>query len=614
MLIKEFRIKNYKSFLDSDSVELGSGFNIILGQNNSGKTALLEALRLKFQSKPHRSVSVLPTPRSPINPNSTVEVSLSINGEELKDAHINGGYSRLMILKPSEKSYLKVQALDYLHQLWQQDEVIIQLEFKATGMPVLIGTNLYDTCMVNNQADQLPYFMFSQNKETQDFQYGGHTTANREHDSFVSVGLQLRDRVYAFKAERMNVSSCDFGSNAVLNTDASNLPEVLHVLQTRNPRRFRKLNEYLRRIFPVVYEVSIRPGPNDTQQEIVVWTTNPETEREDLVIELSESGTGIGQALAILYVVLTSEYPRTIIIDEPNSFLHPTAVRHLIEILQEFNQHQYIISTHSPEVISVSNPTSILMVSLEESMSVISQIDLDDIDDLRRALGEIGSKFSDLLGPECVLWVEGPTEEKCFGEILKSIHKGVATDVAIRAVRATGDFENKKLPDTLIWDVYEKISSVSAVLPSHIAFEFDREGRTTKQMQDLEKRSGGKISFLPRKTFENYLIHAEALSSLMSTMPAFDGASELERKINEWIMSNGERFISGDIADKPLSDQWLKNVDGAKCLQELVSCLSESKEEYKKTTHGEWLTCWLLENQPDALGELTNFVKTITRS
>lgn len=48
-----------------------------------------------------------------------------------------------------------------------------------------------------------------------------------------------------------------------------------------------------------------------------LWNIDPDTEREDLTVPLSESGTGVGQVLAILYVVFTSEYPRTIVIDEP---------------------------------------------------------------------------------------------------------------------------------------------------------------------------------------------------------------------------------------------------------------------------------------------------------
>jgi AAA15 family ATPase/GTPase len=48
MMIKAFRIRNYKSFRDSNLQELGPGFNIVIGANNSGKTALTEALSTRF--------------------------------------------------------------------------------------------------------------------------------------------------------------------------------------------------------------------------------------------------------------------------------------------------------------------------------------------------------------------------------------------------------------------------------------------------------------------------------------------------------------------------------------------------------------------------------------
>lgn len=43
MRIERFRIQNCKSFIDSGEVELSGGFNVLVGANNVGKTALLEA-------------------------------------------------------------------------------------------------------------------------------------------------------------------------------------------------------------------------------------------------------------------------------------------------------------------------------------------------------------------------------------------------------------------------------------------------------------------------------------------------------------------------------------------------------------------------------------------
>jgi len=45
MKLKKFRIKNYKSIIDSGYCDLARDFTILVGKNESGKTAILEALR-----------------------------------------------------------------------------------------------------------------------------------------------------------------------------------------------------------------------------------------------------------------------------------------------------------------------------------------------------------------------------------------------------------------------------------------------------------------------------------------------------------------------------------------------------------------------------------------
>src|SRR5208283_5819881 len=97
-----------------------------------------------------------------------------------------------------------------------------------------------------------------------------------------------------------------------------------------NAARFRELNKQLNAILPQVRWVSVR-SVDQSQVEIVVWAHDPESQREDLAVPLLESGTGIAQVLAILYVVMTSERGQAIIIDEPQSFLHPGAARKLID-------------------------------------------------------------------------------------------------------------------------------------------------------------------------------------------------------------------------------------------------------------------------------------------
>jgi AAA15 family ATPase/GTPase len=60
MYISGFQVANYKSFFEPITLKFTPGFNIISGQNNAGKTALLEALGLDFGWNPHRSLKTIP--------------------------------------------------------------------------------------------------------------------------------------------------------------------------------------------------------------------------------------------------------------------------------------------------------------------------------------------------------------------------------------------------------------------------------------------------------------------------------------------------------------------------------------------------------------------------
>ena len=84
MIISSFKISNYKSFLDWQKMSLSPGVNIVVGKNNVGKTALLEALGLEFKAKPHKSLRSMPERTSSPDPISPAEVEISISGQELK--------------------------------------------------------------------------------------------------------------------------------------------------------------------------------------------------------------------------------------------------------------------------------------------------------------------------------------------------------------------------------------------------------------------------------------------------------------------------------------------------------------------------------------------------
>ena len=83
MKLKKFRITNYKSIIDSGICSLSSDLTILLGKNESGKTAILEALR-DFD----RQVLSIPDDAFPVSGSSDepkLEMFFSMDEEDLKN-------------------------------------------------------------------------------------------------------------------------------------------------------------------------------------------------------------------------------------------------------------------------------------------------------------------------------------------------------------------------------------------------------------------------------------------------------------------------------------------------------------------------------------------------
>ncbi|MGI2906151.1 AAA family ATPase [Tolypothrix sp. VBCCA 56010] len=606
MYISKFQIINYKSFYSSEILTLTPGFNVIVGQNHVGKTSLVEALSLQFNNHPHRSLKTLPESFSFLqNEYSQCRVYFELELREKKDLlrNINDFYV------PLQNDEGPSEAFKRFIEKWETNESL-KCIFKSQ--------NNY-SMHIENDFEAYPHQMtrIKRNTALDEFSVTGEVRDYSEPHSYSStLGINLINKIYIFKAERLNLGQCSTGANRNLASNAANLAEVLNLLQSSNPLRFKRFNELVSFIFPQITQITVPPVDNNTVK-IFVWTIDPVKERNDLAVPLSESGTGIGQVLAILYVILTSDEPRTIIIDEPQSFLHPGAVRKLMEILKRHSRHQFIITTHSPTVVTATNPQTLFLIRNEESESLIEPINVSETNEIRRFLLEIGARLSDVFGADNILWVEGRTEELCFPLIVEKVLETPLMDIQIIGVQHTGDFESKR--SKTIFEIYERLSKGKGLLPPAIGFIFDKESRTETEMADLIRLSKGKIKFLKRTMYENYLLNPQAISTVISQVDLTDS---LEIKaitpevVEQWIKDNGcrKKYIDEKISATPNQQKWLEHVHGAKLLEDIFSNLSDNRVCFDKVKHGVLLTDWIIKNAPSELSEVSELIQKLFNS
>ncbi len=99
MYISRFQLGNYKSFREPVPLEFTTGFNIISGQNNAGKTALLEALGLTFFGRPHRSTTTVPARDTIPDQTSWADVSFTMPVSEVREFIRASGQSQFRIAR-----------------------------------------------------------------------------------------------------------------------------------------------------------------------------------------------------------------------------------------------------------------------------------------------------------------------------------------------------------------------------------------------------------------------------------------------------------------------------------------------------------------------------------
>jgi hypothetical protein len=423
-------------------------------------------------------------------------------------------------------------------------------------------------------------------------------------DFGVQLGSVFERHVYRFSAERMNVGSSAHGPGAVLQRNAGNLPEVLGQLQ-HNLARFRELNRQMTSILPQVRSVSVR-AVSASHVEIVVWSHDPESQREDLAVPLLESGTGIAQVLAILYVVMNSDRPQTIIIDEPQSFLHPGAARKLIDFLRQYPRHQFIIATHSAAIIAATRPKTITLARFEDSETVLQQLDARTESAIQTTLAELGVRLSDLFGADNILWVEGRTEEKCFPTIIERLLGRPLMGTQVLGIRETGDLEGRDAKR--VFEIYRRLGGGASLVPPAIGYILDEECRSETAKKELCRLSGDRAIFLDRRMYENYLLNPNAIVGVMNSIEGFRAAPVEADEVRSAIdakLSEAEFYCSRTV---PADKDRVARVDGGRVLGCVFSELSETRVAYEKVRHGVLITEWLVEHARDDLREVVDLL------
>jgi predicted ATPase len=173
--------------------------------------------------------------------------------------------------------------------------------------------------------------------------------------------------VFHFSSDRLRQSGVPT-PNPVLAMPGDNLPALVDWLQGKHPKAWDGIVDSMREIMPGLQEIWTEPLPSKTR---ALYFSEEGVGRPWRIDEVSD---GTIHALSML---VAAADPRTsaLVIEEPESSLHPWIIHELAKKLRELSKDKSIfLTTQSPIVIDTLKPSEVWIVSRRKGKTEIRRL------------------------------------------------------------------------------------------------------------------------------------------------------------------------------------------------------------------------------------------------
>ncbi len=141
-------------------------------------------------------------------------------------------------------------------------------------------------------------------------------------------------------------------------------------------------------------------------------------------IKSQDCGLGLQDLMVILFFAVNPHY-QVILIEEPESHLHPDMQRRLFYFLREGTDKQFFVTTYSNVFLNNTLVDRVFFTTFEESVNV------DDATSRASILDDLGYAVTDNLVSDLIVLVEGPLDTPIVEEFLKKLELDAAYNIKI---------------------------------------------------------------------------------------------------------------------------------------------------------------------------------------
>lgn len=310
-MIKKMTLKNYRCFENSNIKY--KDINILVGKNNAGKSSMIEALRMIAYASQKAMNAVYKEAPSGLNI-SAREKGIRIDVEKLK---------------------IDLRGIVYLYE----DKVAeIKAEFEDKSQ-IRIAAN-----------KEIAYA----------FLYGPDGKNIKTRITAVKYGftkISILPQIGLIKENEKRLVDDTVNNYRESYLSSRHFRNEILIYKDKFWRKFQRMAEENWEGLKII-ELSY----NFSESEYIRFLVQDER----FPGEIGIMGSGLQMWLQIIWFICRSEDTDTIILDEPDVYMHPDLQRKLLDLVRK-QYRQVIIATHSVEIISEVEPENIVMVDKHHS-------------------------------------------------------------------------------------------------------------------------------------------------------------------------------------------------------------------------------------------------------
>ena len=450
LMLTKLGVENFKPFREYEVEFLD--FNLLVGKNNMGKSTIVDALRLISLEANYRRRRV---PR---------EIPRRIFGKRVT------GYELDLETLPF--------SITNVHHQYTDADCRINAEFGSGAEIHVVFTSTPRQCFLAVGED------------------GGFLAREEAiRNTLKDISMAVLPPVAAF--EETEVLLDEKYVREWFGTHRS--PRHFRNIWHYDPRDFERFQEVLRTTWPGV-DISL-PEHVPEDNSLAMYFTEDRITRE-----ISWAGHGMQVWMQLLTYLTKMREFSSLVLDEPEIFLHSDLQRKLVEVLRGMNV-QTVVATHSVDIINESPPGSIIIVDKGERVGRR----LESVAEVQRAVSSLGSvqniQILNLIRSRFLLCVEGD-DDRLLRAFEQAAGRSFLTSRQLAVVSLKGESNWRRLRDlNWIWH-----NSLGEQIRTFVVL--DRDYRTDAEVTELEQALVEAIVGVhvwSKKEVENYLLVPDVL-------------------------------------------------------------------------------------------------------